>query len=89
MTCMETLQGFNAADIMKTAMVNVDRALLAAKVKSRILLQVHDELVIEVAKGELEKVQQLVIKGMNEAAQLAVPLEVSVGVGKSWDEAAH
>jgi DNA polymerase-1 len=82
------IQG-TAADIMKTAMINVDRALVAAKVKSRILLQVHDELVIEVAKGELEKVQELVIKGMNEAAQLAVPLEVSVGVGKSWDEAAH
>ena len=82
------IQG-TAADIMKTAMINVDRALVAAKVKSRILLQVHDELVIEVAKGELEKVQALVIKGMNEAAQLAVPLEVSVGVGRSWDEAAH
>jgi DNA polymerase-1 len=82
------IQG-TAADIMKTAMINVDRALVGANVKSRILLQVHDELVIEVAKGELEKVQELVIKGMNEAAQLAVPLEVSVGVGKSWDEAAH
>jgi DNA polymerase-1 len=67
----------------------VDRALVSAKVKSRILLQVHDELVIEVAKGELAKVQELVIKGMNEAAELLVPLEVSVGVGKSWDEAAH
>jgi DNA polymerase-1 len=74
---------------MKTAMINVDRALVSAKVKSRILLQVHDELVIEVAKGELTKVQELVIKGMNEAASLLVPLEVSVGVGKSWDEAAH
>ena len=82
------IQG-TAADIMKTAMINVDRALVNAKVRSRILLQVHDELVIEVAKGELEKVQELVIKGMNEAAQLAVPLEVSVGVGRSWDEAAH
>jgi len=82
------IQG-TAADIMKTAMINVDRALVKAKVKSRILLQVHDELVIEVAKGELEKVKSLVIQGMNEAANLAVPLEVSVGVGKSWDEAAH
>ena len=82
------IQG-TAADIMKTAMINVDRALVSAKVKSRILLQVHDELVIEVAKGELAKVQELVIKGMNEAAELLVPLEVSVGVGKSWDEAAH
>jgi DNA polymerase-1 len=82
------IQG-TAADIMKTAMINVDLALVNAGVKSRILLQVHDELVIEVAKGELEKVKALVIQGMNEAATLAVPLEVSVGVGKSWDEAAH
>ena len=82
------IQG-TAADIMKTAMINVDKALVKAKVKSRILLQVHDELVIEVAKGELAKVQELVIQGMTEAATLAVPLDVSVGVGKSWDEAAH
>ena len=82
------IQG-TAADIMKTAMINVDKALVKAKVKSRILLQVHDELVIEVAKGELTKVQELVIQGMTEAATLAVPLDVSVGVGKSWDEAAH
>jgi DNA polymerase-1 len=74
---------------MKTAMINVDKALVKAKVKSRILLQVHDELVIEVAKGELAKVQELVIQGMTEAATLAVPLDVSVGIGKSWDEAAH
>ncbi len=82
------IQG-TAADIMKTAMINVDKALVRAKVKSRILLQVHDELVIEVAKGELAKVQELVIQGMTEAATLAVPLDVSVGIGKSWDEAAH
>jgi DNA polymerase-1 len=82
------IQG-TAADIMKTAMINVDKALVKAKVKSRILLQVHDELVIEIAKGELAKVQELVIQGMTEAATLAVPLDVSVGVGKSWDEAAH
>ena len=82
------IQG-TAADIMKSAMINVDRALAKAQVKSRILLQVHDELVIEVAAGELEVVKELVTQGMNEAADLAVPLEVSVGVGKSWDEAAH
>jgi DNA polymerase-1 len=82
------IQG-TAADIMKTAMINVDIALTKAKVKSRILLQVHDELVIEVAKGELEQVKALVAKGMNEAASLAVPLEISIGVGRSWDEAAH
>lgn len=82
------IQG-TAADIMKTAMINVDKALVTAGVKSRILLQVHDELVIEVAKGELELVKDLVMQGMSSAATLAVPLEVSVGVGKSWDEAAH
>jgi DNA polymerase-1 len=82
------IQG-TAADIMKTAMINVDRALANAKVKSRILLQVHDELVIEVAKGELEQVKLLVAKGMNEAASLSVPLEISIGVGRSWDKAAH
>jgi len=82
------IQG-TAADIMKIAMIAVDKALTDAKVKSRILLQVHDELVIEVAPGELEKVTELVTKGMNSAANLDVPLEVNIGIGKSWDEAAH
>ncbi len=82
------IQG-TAADVMKLAMIKVDQLLVEAKVKSRILLQVHDELVLEIAKGELETVKKLVSQGMNEAAQLAVPLEVSVGVGRSWDEAAH
>jgi DNA polymerase-1 len=74
---------------MKLAMIKVDAALREAKVKSRILLQVHDELVLEVSKGELEKVKKIVIQGMTEAAKLDVPLDVNVGVGKSWDEAAH
>ena len=82
------IQG-TAADIMKIAMIAVDMALTDAKVKSRILLQVHDELVIEVAPGELEQVKELVTKGMNSAAKLEVPLEVNIGIGKSWDEAAH
>jgi len=82
------IQG-TAADIMKLAMIRVYENLKAAKVKSRILLQVHDELVLEVAPGELEKVKKIVIEGMNEAAKLDVPLEVNVGIGKSWDEAAH
>jgi len=82
------IQG-TAADIMKIAMIAVDKALTDAKVKSRILLQVHDELVIEVAPGELEKVTELVTRGMNSAANLDVPLEVNIGIGKSWDEAAH
>lgn len=82
------IQG-TAADIMKLAMIKVDQLLTEANVQSRILLQVHDELVIEVAKGELDKVKQLVAKGMTEAAKLDVPLDVNIGSGKSWDEAAH
>ena len=82
------IQG-TAADIMKLAMINVDKALVTAGVKSRILLQVHDELVLEVAKGELEQVKDIVIKEMTSASKLDVPLEVNVGVGKSWGEAAH
>ena len=82
------IQG-TAADIMKLAMINVDRALVEAGVQSRILLQVHDELVLEVAKGELERVKAIVIKEMTSATKLEVPLEVNVGVGKSWGEAAH
>ena len=82
------IQG-TAADIMKLAMINVDKALVTAGVKSRILLQVHDELVLEIAKGELEQVQDIVIKEMTSASKLDVPLEVNVGVGKSWGEAAH
>ena len=82
------IQG-TAADIMKLAMINVDKALIQAGVKSRILLQVHDELVLEVAKGELEQVKEIVIREMTGASKLDVPLEVNVGVGKSWGEAAH
>ena len=82
------IQG-TAADIMKLAMINVDKALVKAGVKSRILLQVHDELVLEIAKGELEQVKAIVISEMAGASKLDVPLEVNVGVGKSWGEAAH
>jgi len=82
------IQG-TAADIMKLAMIRVDELLVKAKVKSRILLQVHDELVLEVAKGELEQVKAIVTEGMTEVAKLDVPLEVNIGIGKSWDEAAH
>lgn len=82
------IQG-TAADIMKLAMIKVDKLLTEAKLKSRILLQVHDELVVEVAKGEKSKVEDLVSRGMTEAAKLDVPLEINIGVGKSWDEAAH
>ncbi len=82
------IQG-SAADIIKVAMLNVHRELVKAKLKSRILLQVHDELVLEVAEGEREQLEKLVRHGMGSAYELAVPLEVSVGYGRSWNEAAH
>jgi DNA polymerase-1 len=82
------IQG-SAADIIKVAMLNVHRALVAAKLRSRVILQVHDELVLEVAGGEHVELEALVRKEMGAAHELAVPLEVSVGYGKSWNEAAH
>jgi DNA polymerase-1 len=82
------IQG-SAADIIKVAMLHVDAALQAEKFRSRMLLQVHDELVFEVAPGELEALESLVRREMASAAQLAVPLEVSVGLGRSWHEAGH
>ena len=82
------IQG-SAADLIKVAMLSVDRDLTQAGLGSRLLLQVHDELVLEVLPGEREQVDRLVRRAMSEAADLAVPLEVSVGVGASWHEAAH
>jgi DNA polymerase I len=82
------IQG-SAADIIKVAMLGVHRALAAEGLRSRMLLQVHDELVLEVAHGERERVEELVRREMGAAAQLSVPLEVSVGYGRSWDDAAH
>jgi DNA polymerase-1 len=83
------IQG-SAADIIKVAMLNVERALREAKLMSRLLLQVHDELVLEVAPGEREQVEQLVCREMGAAYVLGdVRLDVSVGYGKNWDEAAH
>jgi DNA polymerase-1 len=82
------IQG-SAADIVKKAMLNADAMLKKEKLKSRLLLQVHDELVFEVAKGERDQVEKLVKIAMADAAPLLVPLDVSIGVGSSWDEAAH
>ena len=82
------IQG-SAADLIKVAMLNVERALLAQGLGSRLLLQVHDELVLEVAAGEREALEALVREQMATAADLAVPLDVSVGTGHSWHEAAH
>src|SRR5690348_14742484 len=82
------IQG-SAADIIKVAMLNVDRALASEGLSSRMLLQVHDELVFEVAPGEHDALESLVRKQMAAAADLTVPLDVSVGVGASWHAAAH
>jgi DNA polymerase-1 len=82
------IQG-SAADVIKVAMLGVERALAEEGLRSRMLLQVHDELVLEVAPGEREVLETLVRREMGGAAELSVPLDVSVGVGTSWHEAGH
>jgi DNA polymerase-1 len=82
------IQG-SAADLIKIAMLHVDAAVRAAGLASRMLLQVHDELVFEVAPGEREALEEVVRREMGGAAELAVPLDVSVGTGRSWHDAAH
>jgi DNA polymerase-1 len=82
------IQG-SAADIMKVAMNDVAADLARDALRSRLLLQVHDELVFEVAPGERDTLEAIVRRRMGEAADLAVPLEVQVGVGRDWNEAAH
>jgi DNA polymerase-1 len=82
------IQG-SAADLIKVAMLHVDGAIREAGLGSRMLLQVHDELVFEVAEGEREAVEGVVRREMGRAADLAVPLDVSIGTGRSWHDAAH
>lgn len=82
------IQG-TAADIIKAAMLEVDADLTERGLNSRLLLQVHDELVLEVAKGELDEVRELVVDRMYSAIELDVPLDVSTGTGPDWDSAAH
>jgi DNA polymerase-1 len=82
------IQG-SAADLIKVAMLNTQAALEASGLRSRMLLQVHDELLFEVATGERDALEALVREQMGAAAALAVPLDVSVGMGRSWHEAAH
>ncbi|HET7476794.1 MAG TPA: DNA polymerase, partial [Dermatophilaceae bacterium] len=82
------IQG-SAADIIKVAMLRVDHALRDKALRSRTLLQVHDELVLEIAPGERAAVEALVREEMGRAVALDVPLEVSVGVGASWHDAGH
>ncbi|HEU4912523.1 MAG TPA: DNA polymerase I, partial [Actinomycetes bacterium] len=82
------IQG-SAADIIKVAMLRVDRALREAGLGSRVLLQVHDELVLEVAPGERERLETLVRAEMGAAYELSVPLDVSIGLGRTWHDASH
>lgn len=82
------IQG-TAADIMKLAMVNVEAELLSRKLRSRLLLQVHDELVLEAVSSEVDEVTEILTRNMETAAQLLVPLDVQVGTGRSWNDAAH
>ncbi|HRL48774.1 MAG TPA: DNA polymerase I [Propioniciclava sp.] len=82
------IQG-SAADIIKLAMLDVEAGLAREGLSSRMLLQVHDELVFEVAPGEADALESLVRERMGHAFDLAVPLDVSVGSGRSWHDAAH
>ncbi|MEV6943735.1 DNA polymerase I [Streptomyces sp. NPDC051172] len=82
------IQG-TAADIVKIAMLKVDDALRAADLTSRMLLQVHDEIVLEIAPGERAAAEEIVRREMADAVHLRVPLGVSVGVGSDWESAAH
>ena len=82
------IQG-SAADIIKQAMLNVQDALVEGKYTSRLLLQVHDELILEVVTKEIDEVSELVRVQMGKAYPLRAPLDVSVGIGKSWNDAAH
>jgi len=80
------IQG-TAADMIKLAMINIDRSFAKARLKTLMILQVHDELVFELKKDEEEKVRSLVTKHMQESLKLNVPIEVEIGVGKNWLEA--
>ena len=82
------IQG-SAADIIKLAMLKVQRAIEKEKLNSRLLLQIHDELIVEVVKGEEEKITQLVRREMGAAYPLKAPLDVNAGLGLTWHEAAH
>ena len=82
------IQG-SAADIIKVAMLNVAKEIAEKGLASRLLLQVHDELIFEVAKGEEEKLSELVRTEMESAVELSLPLSVNIGTGLSWDLAAH
>lgn len=82
------IQG-TAADIMKIAMIGIEQDMRALKLTSQLLLQVHDELVLEVTQEEKQQVIEIVTQRMSDAATLSVPLDVQIGLGLNWNDAAH
>ena len=80
------IQG-SAADLIKVAMVNIDYLLTKKNLGARLIMQVHDELVVEAPVGEKAEVMALVKKEMEEVIKLKVPLKVEIAAGKNWDEA--
>ena len=82
------IQG-SAADIIKIAMFNLHKIFEEGNYRSKMILQVHDELVLEVAPGERDRLEEIVRNQMGKAYPLKAPLSVNIGVGKSWDLAAH
>ena len=80
------IQG-SAADIIKIAMININKEMKAKSLKSKLLLQVHDELVFDLFKKEEKEMTALVIKNMAEAVKIAVPLEVEMGISDNWLDA--
>ena len=82
------IQG-TAADIMKLAMIAVREEMVTNKLKSQLLLQVHDELVFAVAPGELETLKEIAVRQMSSVAKLSVPLDVHIGIGSNWELAGH
>ncbi|WP_431521172.1 DNA polymerase I [Citricoccus muralis] len=82
------IQG-SAADIIKLAMLGVQRELTEQQLRSRMILQIHDELILELAPGEEEQAERILTEQMSSAIELRVPLDVQVGRGRSWNDAAH
>jgi DNA polymerase-1 len=80
------IQG-SAADLIKVAMVRVDRALKKENLRTKMVLQIHDELVFDVPREEVERVKEIVTREMTTALDFGVPLEVGIGVGDNWLEA--
>ena len=76
-----------AADIMKIAMINVHKAIKKEKIEAKLILQVHDELILDTPEGEIDAVVNLITDSMMGAAKLDVPLEIDIGIGDNWDQA--